>query len=269
MTDLDPSWQPRSSVPELHKDEVHVWRALLEPELSCVDFARKLLSEDEITRADRFIRELHRQRFALARGLLRWLLGAYLETAPEAIEFRYTEQGKPFLRDTPDDTGFQFNVSHSGDLALFAFTRDRALGVDVEQMRPRTEGDKIARRFFCEAEVEDLFALPVSQQDQGFYNCWTRKEAYIKARGQGMAIPLSSFRVSLAPESPAELLWCREGDEETKRWSVENVPPAKEYAGALVVRGQELHIQKFEAQLDRWLRLQGLTASPSRTQKKL
>lgn len=223
----------------LADDAIHIWRAGLRVPPHWLEAQHVCLSGDETARAARFIREEHRRRFAAGRVVLRLLLARYLNAPPGSFQFEITKYGKPFLVDYQTD--LTFNVSHSDDLALFAFARGRAVGVDIEKFQERLEIEKIARRYFSSAEIEALFALPEEQRVQAFYNGWTRKEAYIKARGLGLSIGLDTFDVTLAPGAPPAILRAR--DDDPARWSVFALDPAPGFAAALVTEGRNVTVQ--------------------------
>jgi len=229
-------WRPAPRALTLAPDEVHVWRASLEQPGSRVGELRALLSPEEGARAARFHFEKDRVHFVVARGVLRTLLGLYLASRPAELSFAYSPFGKPALAHAPGTRPILFNVSHSGGLALYAFTRGREVGVDVEQERADFTGDEIAERFFSAREVEALRAVGHDLRTRAFFNCWTRKEAYIKAVGEGLSRPLDSFAVSLAPGEPAALLYSADASE-TSRWSLRELSPAPGYAAALAVEG--------------------------------
>ncbi len=187
-----------------------------------------LLSPDELARAARFRFEKHRNRFIACRSALREILGEYLDTDPRAIEFAYNPHGKPAV--TGVHFGVHFNVSHSGELAVIAVSRTRELGVDVERIDPRFAGEQIPERFFSAAEIAALRSLPEHLQIEAFFLCWTRKEAYVKARGVGLSLELSSFDVTLAPGEPAAFLRGADG------WEIEAFTPAPGFAAAVVAK---------------------------------
>jgi 4'-phosphopantetheinyl transferase len=196
-----------------------------------------VLTADEIARAEHFSFEKDRNRFVVARGLLRVLLAAYLRVEPQQLRFCYNAYGKPALDDALQECALQFNLSHSQGLALFAFAYQRVVGIDVEYMRAGIEYEQLAQHFFSPYEHEVLQALPNEMRREAFFNCWTRKEAYIKARGEGLSIPLDAFAVSLRPGESAALLNNREDLREVTRWSLCALAPGTEYAGALAVEG--------------------------------
>jgi 4'-phosphopantetheinyl transferase len=235
------SWDANPANTILAEDEVHVWRAFLDCDAAILGRLEATLAPDEKSRADRFRFQRDRDAFVATRGNLRELLGKYAGRAPAELEFEYGERGKPFLRGN-DAHRLQFNLSRSRGLAMYAFAVRRALGIDVEMVRGDLAAEKIAARFFGHDEVEELRGLPPSLTAEGFFLCWTRKEAYVKARGEGLRIPLNSFRVSLTPGQPGRLE-CEDGD----RWSLYSFAPDPQYAGALVAEGKNLRVRFFDA----------------------
>jgi 4'-phosphopantetheinyl transferase len=233
------AWVASSEIYEIAPREVHVWRiALIQPE-EVVQRYRKFMAADEIERADRFYFAKDRNRFTVARGALRQLLGAYLKLGPEAVSFNYGPQGKPSLAVTQSAYGIRFNLSHSGEIALLAVSRNRELGVDVEQMRADFASGEIATRFFSPEECAKMERLPAHETVDAFFNCWTRKEAYIKARGGGLSIPLDSFAVAFAPGEAAALLHVKAGDENFSRWRFHELHPGVGYKAALAVEDED------------------------------
>ena len=179
------AWATPSSWPRLSDDEIHVWCVELDA-AGEVSALAACLSADEHERARGLLSGTHQRRFVVARGMLRQLLGRYLGQAPDAVAFLRGPYGKPFLQ----EGGLHFNVSHSHELALYAIARDREVGVDVEWMRPQVAHEQIAARFFSLEEQEALAQVPDEARRAAFYNIWTRKEAYVKARGDGIAAGL-------------------------------------------------------------------------------
>lgn len=221
-------------------DEVHVWRASLDASASEVQRLYDILNDDERRRADRFHFSKDRRHFTVARGVLRVLLGRYLNILPEGLHFEYNQYGKPALLFSETHNELKFNLSHSGELVLYAFTRQREVGIDVEWIHRRIgEFEQIAERFFSEQENQMLRRLPGQQKQAAFFNCWTRKEAYIKAKGKGLSLPLDQFDVSLAPGEPAKLLATRNDPEDVLRWKMLKLDPGSDYVAALLVEGDE------------------------------
>ena len=217
----------------LPADEVHVWHASRDADDAELDRFRALLTPDEIRRADRFVAPSDRRRFAVGRGRVRSILGRYLDQDPAALRFTPNPHGKPGLADGP----LRFNLSHSGSLLLLAVTSDREVGVDIEQIRPDFGGEAIARRFFAPAEVESLLSLPPEARTLAFFQGWTRKEAYIKAHGKGLAMPLDEFEVEIRPDRPARLNATRPDPAEADRWSLVELATEPGYVAALCVSG--------------------------------
>lgn len=228
-------WEPAPTDLRLRADEVHVWRVWLDRDEAALEEFLATLSEDERGRALRFRFERDRARFIVARGQLREILGRYLSLPPSEIKFAHNEYGKPSL--AGDVGGLRFNLAHSGGAALYAFALGREVGVDVEHWREDFASMEVAGRFFSRAEVAALGSLPSELQTQAFFNCWTRKEAYIKALGEGLSHPLDCFTVSLAPGETARLLATDGDPAEASAWSVFDLKPFEDCSAAVAVRG--------------------------------
>jgi 4'-phosphopantetheinyl transferase len=226
----------------LPSGEAHIWRTSLVRPRETVEGMRRVLARDERDRADRFRFERDRSRFIVGRALLRGLLARYLDAAPEELEFQYGEFQKPALSSGP-----WFNLSHSGPSALYAFSGTGEIGIDVELDDADFASDHIAERFFSPAEVTVLRSLPIEAQPRAFLACWTRKEAFIKARGDGLSLALDSFDVTLAPDTPAALLrteWC---SEEPGQWHLEDLSDHRAgYIAAVAQRSDGLRIVERE-----------------------
>jgi 4'-phosphopantetheinyl transferase len=216
--------------------EVHLW--IIRLQASDDNFAQSLawLSPEEIARADRFHFPRHRKAFVLGRAAMRGLLARYLETDAADIGFVYGPQGKPALAPTLKNnaSALRFNASNSGDLAAFAFTAGCEIGVDIEQHRALNEFQNIARRFFSPEEAAELLELPEGDKTDAFFHCWTRKEAYIKAMGGGLSIPLDSFRVTLRPGVSAQMVSLDGSEDAARGWTLHSFDPAPGFAGAIV-----------------------------------
>ncbi|HET8912433.1 MAG TPA: 4'-phosphopantetheinyl transferase superfamily protein [Ktedonobacteraceae bacterium] len=226
-------WESASQHTALLKEEVHVWRVSLQQPAEKILQMRQLLSMEERARADRFHFEKDRNHFTVARGSLRSLLGLYLQQPAANLIFQYNEHGKPDLLPRAAN-GLRFNISHSHELALLAFVLDREIGVDLEYQRPNVEFDQIARHSFSPDEQNRLRPLPPNLKQQAFYRCWSRKEAYIKARGKGLWIALKDFDVSFLADEPVRILANRE---DNRHWFLYDLPPHPQYAGALAIEG--------------------------------
>ena len=188
--------EPRLEDVALAPGEAHVWRASLDLPLAQLGELAALLSDDELARAARFKFDRDRNWYIAGRGILRRTLAGYLHTGAPAIRFAYGPQGKPSLPGEP----LQFNVSHTSGEALYAFSLDAELGIDIERLNPAIEVEKIAANFFSPAEVAAILALPPDRRHILFFDFWTRKEAYLKALGHGLSIPLNEFDVSSLAE---------------------------------------------------------------------
>jgi 4'-phosphopantetheinyl transferase len=234
---------------QLPEDEVQLWRADLEAIGGNESRWRQVLSSDELTRASRFHFSRDRQRFIAARALLRTILGAYLRTEPNRLIFCYSQKEKPSLHGAHADSGITFNLSHSGGIALFAFTRRREIGVDVEHIRRDSDFDAIARRFFSAHEQNQLTALPAEEKVEAFFRCWTRKEAYMKATGDGLSLPLSQFDVSLGAGEGNALLATRPDSSAAEPWFLREVPAGPGYIAALCVRGRDWKLNDWSGNL--------------------
>jgi 4'-phosphopantetheinyl transferase len=215
----------------LQQDEVDIWLAWLDIESEERTRLGSYLSADEVSRAGRFVFPRDRDHFIVARGRLRELLGKYLHCPPTAVQFKTGRYGKPSLLDDLDP--LRFNLSHSHGLALYGFCMGRALGIDTEKIRPGFAGEGIAERYFSARERRELSELPKELRDTAFFLCWTRKEAYIKAHGDGLQIALDSFDVSLKPGEPAMLRSADSG-----RWSLRSFAPAPEFVAAIIIEGE-------------------------------
>jgi 4'-phosphopantetheinyl transferase len=217
-----------------------VWLAHLDLATEAVLRLRQMLSPDELERAARFVFDRDRRRFSVARARLRQVLGGRLGQAPETVRFRYGAYGKPSVewtaadvQDSQWDGPVRFNASHSEDLALFAITHGRETGIDVEHVRADVDYLELADSYFSPTERAELRSLPRWQQRAAFYAGWTRKEAYLKARGVGLSLPLDSFSVTLGPDQPPLLLSAR--DDDPRRWRLIDLSVADGYRAALIV----------------------------------
>lgn len=240
------SWPAPPRFPPLEDAEVHVWQVYLDRPPPSVEKLAGVLSGDERDKAGRFHFERDRRRYTCGRGVLRTLLGNYLSSAPESIVFAYNRYGKPELDGPHRAQRLNFSVSHSHARALIAFTRGREVGIDIEYIRPDFEGELIATRYFSASEVAALRTLPAASRGQAFFNCWTRKEAFIKAVGHGLSLSLQSFDVSLLPGEPAALLNTRFSPREVTRWSLRDLQPGPGFAAAIAVAGPAWQIKCWQ-----------------------
>ncbi|WP_375497001.1 4'-phosphopantetheinyl transferase HetI [uncultured Nostoc sp.] len=227
MTAPNDIWLPAPTDLTLLQNEIHVWRIELDqPEVQLQNLAATL-SSDEIARAERFYFQEHQQRFIAGRGILRTILGRYLDMQPLQVQFNYQQRGKPVLANTFADSGLAFNLSHSQGLGLCAVNCTREIGVDLEHIRPMSDLEALAKRFFLPREYEMLRSLSANQQQEVFFRYWTCKEAYLKATGDGLA-QLEQIEVLLTPTEPAKLRI-------TEDWSLFELVPANNYVAAVAV----------------------------------
>ena len=206
----------------------------------------KTLEPGERTRALQFRFRMDRERFVVGRGTLRSILGHYLDVEPRQLRFNYTSHGKPFLTNDGGDETLCFNVSHSGGLGLYAVTRNRQVGVDLEYINRDQMDEQVAGRFFSPIEFATFRSLPVSSRRIAFFSCWTRKEAYIKANGKGLSIPLDEFDVSLRPGEPAELMSTAWDPKEASSWSMRDVCLPAGYVGAVCAEGSDWRLRCWQ-----------------------
>lgn len=222
-------WSHPSDDLDLHSHQVDIWRVFLDHRVESAKLFESSLSVDESQRAARFHFAADKDRFIIAHGCLRNILARYLYCEPGQLSFFVGEYGKPELVDKKID----FNLSHSGEYALIAIAQQRKVGIDVECVRQDIEYENIANRYFSPKEVSELILFPPEQRATAFFNCWTRKEAYIKAHGLGLSLPLDSFDVSL--NEPAILRTTRPDPSEAARWTLLSLEVDSDYAGALAV----------------------------------
>jgi 4'-phosphopantetheinyl transferase len=223
--------------PDLRGGEIHVWRQRVSLTAEEMRALHKLLSPDERNREERYRFEASRQTFVVCRGMLRVLLGGYLGEQPERFEFTYSAYGRPELVPANKQNTLDFNVSHTEDFALLAFSRNRRIGIDIERVRRDFDAGEIAERFFSESERTRLRELSPNERYEGFFRCWTRKESFIKALGEGLSHPLDSFDVTIEPDVPARLVATRPNDE-AARWRLWDINVPSGYVAALAAEAE-------------------------------
>jgi 4'-phosphopantetheinyl transferase len=227
--------QPPAELPWPH-EEVHVWRATLAWPDAAARRLEQCLSADERDKMQRFRFEKDRRRYLIGRGMLRTLLCRYLEVAAQDLRFETAAAGKPHLASGQGQ--LQFNLAHSGEYVLIAIADGRAVGIDVEEIDDDFDAREVAAHFFSPGEQRDLETLTGRARIEAFFECWTRKEAYVKARGEGLSLPLEQFDVSLRPGEPARLIATRPDPAEATRWQLSGLDVADGYKAALAVEGQ-------------------------------
>jgi len=243
-----PEWQ-RVNL-ELADDEVHVWIASLDALAPNLPQLTETLSASELYRAGRFQFGLDRSRFIARRGLLRILLARYLDADPAQLSFSCGPYGKPEFSGLRDATPLQFNSSHSSGLVLFAVARRVPVGVDIERLRPIPDIDRIAAKFFSSRENTMLGTVPAGQRLEAFFNCWTRKEAYLKATGDGITDGLLQIEVSLAPGQRAELLSVNGDSRAAGLWFMHSLAPAPGFVGAIACLEKNIEATKAKMPSD-------------------
>jgi 4'-phosphopantetheinyl transferase len=232
-------WVRAATLLALGDKELHVWRASLDLPPTLLHRMEVTLNAAEKERAGKFLITRTRERFIAARGILRELLGMYLGLDPDRIDFRYGPQGKPSLS-AAHNSKVSFSVSHSQGTGLFALAGGGAVGVDIEEVKADFKGMQIASHFFSDEEIAGLAKLPPQLADEGFFECWTGKEAYVKARGQGLSIPLRNFTIRF--ENGEHIL----RDEAGTRWSCYALAPAPGFAGAVVAEGEGWSLRYYD-----------------------
>ena len=248
MTLLNCPWPEAPAHPVLSPTEVHVWCASLDQPDQMFD---GLLSFDEKARAKRFRFEKDRSRFIVGRGLLRNILGSYLDYPPEIIQFIYGPHGKPGLVNEINPKKLCFNLAHSGEYILIAVTQDRLIGIDIERIQPIPNAEQLVGHYFSLIEIDEYTALSSDRKLDAFFSGWTRKEAYLKARGEGLSFPLDKFSVSMIPsKSETQMKFIDQWKLDISDWSVLSFDPAPApgYIGALVVNGDGWKLEKWRIQ---------------------
>ena len=233
--------QPHADL-KLEPHQVDIWRISLDLEPDTVKWFESTLSADEFQRAMKFQFPADRDRYVSAHGFLRDVLSRYLGDEASTFKFSANPYGRPSLKGHE----LEFNLSHSADFALVAFTHNRKIGVDVERIRSGISAHVIARQYFSKAEVAELESLPLELRERAFFVGWTRKEAYIKAQGMGLSLGLDSFDVSITPDEPAVLRATRPTPDEAAKWTLLSFPVDPRYEAAVAVDGNDLEFRFWE-----------------------
>jgi 4'-phosphopantetheinyl transferase len=233
------NWLLPTRFPTLKHREAHVWLVSIKNFIFKLEEYWQTLSCNEKKPAQRFIFTQHRECFIVVHGILRQLLANYLSMASEKINFVYDSYGKPRVEN------INFNISHSQDLALFAFTKNFDVGIDIEFVKKDFIGNDIARRFFSEYEIQALLKLPIAERKSAFFNCWTRKEAFIKAIGKGLSFPLNKFDVDIGYSQKSLLLNVHNDTYKASDWKLLDLNPHPNYTAALAVSNRITRIRKF------------------------
>lgn len=235
----------------LPRNEVHLWCVALDIAAASLERSWRLLDEQERGRAERLVFERDRRRFVACRGSLKTVLAAYLGVGADRVLIGVDARGKPRLIHPASTASLRFNVSHSGELAVFAIGRGREVGIDIERVRPIPDMDSIVERHFSPIEQIEFRSVAREYAPEAFFNCWSRKEAYLKATGRGLSFPSARLSVSLAPGKPAALRGVQGLPQEAARWSLRAFVPRPDYVGALVAEGRDWrlsHRSSYEVQ---------------------
>ena len=227
-------WREAMPGKSIGQNEVHIWKASLDLNSSQTEKFLKILSVDELQRAGRFHFEKDRHRYIAARGILRKILGTYIETKPDEILFEYSSFGKPAIATDRDFSNINFNLSHSGALALYAFTHDRKIGIDIEQVRFDIDVMEIAGKFFSEEEITSLKLTDEQDRHDVFHKYWTRKEAFLKALGEGISFPMKNFDVSSINETGLLKVELPADERNNVLWYLQDLFPVRGYRAAVV-----------------------------------
>lgn len=236
------AWTRPPRALDLRAGELHLWRAALAAADEAVAELERSLSPEERDRAARFRLGAHRRAYVVGRATLRAILARYVGDEPALIELSAGAHGKPFLR----GSGFRFNLSHSGDLALYALTWDAEVGIDVERITDGVPHEALAARFFSARESDGLLALAPGDRREAFFNCWARKEAFVKALGTGLSTALADFDVTVGPGEAARLVEVRGSPGEAGRWTLLVPPAGPGYAAAVAVEGTVTAVRCWE-----------------------
>ena len=226
-----------AAIPPLAGDEVHLWFGTLDPAPDVVRELTAMLSPDEEERARRFRYETLRRRFRVGRGVLRLLLGAYTRRPPSRLAFSYGPGGKPFLDDSPGAPPLHFNLGHSDAGWLLGVTRLGRIGVDLERLRPRRDVDELVEAHFAPQEIATFRGVDAADRTRAFLEGWTRKEAFLKASGEGLAVELDSFDVTLGPGTPSAVTRAEGEHGPADRWTLLHLEPSADYVGAACIDG--------------------------------
>lgn len=244
---LDTIWQNPPNKAILEYNQVHIWRANLDLPSGEINRLFGFLSPDEIARANKFHFAQHKRRFIAARGILRYLLGNYLQISANNLKFEYSDRGKPRLARYMGNSSLQFNISHSQEYALYGFVQDHAIGVDLEYLREMKDMAKIAERFFSPEESKFIASLHSEKQQRLFFKLWTAKEAFLKATGTGLAGSLDSVDIFFDQAECPSLLGIKGNSTAVDNWSMYSCIPARNYVAAMAIKAP-----RNKLQIDYW-----------------
>ena len=242
MIEINFVWRAPPSSITLAQHDIHIWYASLNQPAPCVHELALTLSSDEKARAKRFYFEKDRNHYIVGRGILRSILGRYLNTEPNLLKFCYGEHGKPYLVELCAVTSLSFNLSHSQEIVLYAIAQGKSIGIDLEHIRAIPDVDQIVARFFSEKEQRAFYAFHPEERQKAFFKVWTCKEAYLKAIGVGLNEPLNNIEVTISPGEAPPLLNAVGNEQDTSRWSLLNLSSPSGYIATLVTEGEEYQL---------------------------
>ena len=246
--DFTLTYSPKLRLPNLPASEVHVLVFDLVSSAAHITALREHLSPDEVARAEAFHFPIHAERFATTRGMLRCLLSQYVDLQPSEIEFAYNSTGKPSLASgNSEENNVQFNVSHSNDQCLIAFSRGMEIGADIESSgRDFSNMDLLAGRCLSDEDLARFLGLEESAKRDAFFRFWTRKEAMLKAIGVGLGHPLKSFDVSFLANEPVRLVRSDETFGDADSWSLQEIEVSSEYRAAIAFRSRDHVVRQLQ-----------------------
>jgi 4'-phosphopantetheinyl transferase len=234
-------WLSPPAACPLPPGSLHIWRTHLDFSADSLSRYSEVLTDDERSRANRFVSSRERDRYTVSRATLRLLLGRYLQIPPDSVRIGEGPRGKPFVEGNKLESELKFNLSHSQELVVYAFARQREVGIDVEKIRTDFASREVAQRYFSSQEIGELDALAPELYPAGFFRCWVRKEAYMKAHGLGFQMALDSFSVSLAQEHAPRLT-----ASDSERWSMYSFEPFPEYTSAVFAEKYDWTLSFYE-----------------------
>jgi 4'-phosphopantetheinyl transferase len=225
-------------------NQTHIWKLNLDDVFDTYERFASKLNKVEAEKASRFYFEKDRVSYTITHGFLRLLLSDYLSLDPSQVNYQQNPYGKPFLEDESLNAAIKFNLSHSNRGAVIAISKGQELGVDIEFHKSDFPLEEIAKRFFSTWEVGVLMSLPIGQRKRAFFDCWTRKEAFIKAKGEGLSMPLDRFDIEFFPGERARIVRTYDDPSEADRWSLENINTWSNYSAAVCVEGLINQVQE-------------------------
>ncbi|HMS64574.1 MAG TPA: 4'-phosphopantetheinyl transferase superfamily protein [Ignavibacteria bacterium] len=226
----------------ISENEIHIYNSFAADDPDVLSSFLTILSEEEINKANRYKFQKDKNNYISFRAMLRMILSQYLYIHPSKLNFFYAEKDKPYIKDTE----IKFNISHSENFAVFAVTKVNEIGIDTEIIRELPDALEIAKNYFSEKEVKVFSKVDHDNYKEAFFNCWTRKEAFIKAIGEGLSYPLADFSVSFLPGENPEMQWIKGKEDEVKKWSLFNLDLERDYVTSLAIRSKTVKIERKE-----------------------